>query len=71
VGEPVDLKQWAGEGTQPLPLEQIDYRVRYCAADEPLVAGMEALFHAVVTAGSDYPDFLAEVRRVFPELIPR
>ena len=41
------------------------------ATDDPLVAGMEGLFHAVVTAGSEYPDLLAEVRRAFPDLIPR
>lgn len=38
------------------------------AADDPLAAGMEALFHAVVTAGSEYPDLVAEARRAF---IPR
>ena len=39
------------------------------AADDPLRAGLESLFHAMV--GIDYRRFLSEVREAFPELTER
>lgn len=41
------------------------------AGVDPLVAAMESLFHTVVTAGSDYPGVLAELRQAFPALTTR
>ncbi len=38
------------------------------AADDPLQAGLESLFHAIVTVGIDYRGLLSEVRQAFPEL---
>jgi hypothetical protein len=35
---------------------------------DPLQAALEALFHAVVTCGSGYPQLLADVRSAFPAL---
>jgi hypothetical protein len=40
-------------------------------ADDPLQAGLESLFHAMVTAGSDYRSLLSDVRDAFPELPER
>lgn len=37
-------------------------------AADPLAAGLESLFHAIVTFGSRYPRLLAEVRQAFPAL---
>ena len=41
------------------------------AADDPLAAGLESLFHAMVTVGIDYRRLLSEVRDAFPELAER
>ncbi len=41
------------------------------AGADPLVAAMESLFHTIVTAGSDYPSVLAELRQAFPALTTR
>ncbi|GAA2975140.1 hypothetical protein [Actinokineospora diospyrosa] len=38
------------------------------AASDPLAAGLESLFHAMVAYGADYPALLAEVRQEFPRL---
>jgi hypothetical protein len=38
------------------------------AAADPLAAAVEAIFHAIVTAGSGYPILLAELRRELPNL---
>ncbi len=39
------------------------------AADDPLAAGLESLFHAMVTVGIGYRRLLSEVRSAFPELV--
>jgi len=41
------------------------------AADDPLGAGLESLFHAMVTFGIDYRRLMSEVREAFPELAER
>jgi hypothetical protein len=41
------------------------------AADDPLKAGLESLFHAMVTVGIEYRRLLSEVRDAFPELAER
>ena len=41
------------------------------AANDPLGAGLESLFHAMITFGSDYRRLLSEVRDAFPELAER
>jgi hypothetical protein len=41
------------------------------AADDPLRAGLESLFHAMVTFGIEYRRLLSEVRDAFPELAER
>ena len=41
------------------------------AADDPLRAGLESLFHAMVTFGIDHQRLLSEVREAFPELAER
>ena len=41
------------------------------AASDPLGAGLESLFHAMVTVGIDYRRLLSEVRDAFPELVGR
>jgi hypothetical protein len=41
------------------------------AAHDPLAAGLESLFHAMVTFGIDYRRLLSEVREAFPELAER
>jgi hypothetical protein len=41
------------------------------AANDPLGAGLESLFHAMVTVGIDYRRLLSEVRDAFPELAER
>jgi hypothetical protein len=41
------------------------------AANDPLRAGLESLFHAMVTFGIDYQRLLSEVREAFPELTER
>jgi hypothetical protein len=41
------------------------------AAGDPLGAGLESLFHAMITFGSDYRRLLSEVRDAFPELAER
>jgi len=41
------------------------------AAVDPLGAGLESLFHAVVTFGTDYRRLLSDVRDAFPELAER
>jgi hypothetical protein len=41
------------------------------AAADPLGAGLESLFHAMITFGIDYRRLLSEVREAFPELAER
>jgi hypothetical protein len=41
------------------------------AANDPLGAGLESLFHAIVTVGTDYRRLLSEARDAFPELAER
>jgi hypothetical protein len=41
------------------------------AVDDALRAGLESLYHAVVTYGIDYRRLLSEVREAFPELAKR
>ena len=41
------------------------------AADDPLKAALESLWHAIGTFGIDYRSLLAEVREAFPELAER
>lgn len=41
------------------------------AADDPLRAGLESVFHAMVTFGIGYRRLLSEVRDAFPELAER
>ena len=41
------------------------------AADDPFRAGLESLFHAMVTFGIEYRRLLSEVRDAFPELAER
>jgi len=38
------------------------------AAEDPLAAAVESLFHAIVTVGINYRSLLSEVREAFPEL---
>jgi hypothetical protein len=41
------------------------------AANDPLAAALESLFHAMFTIGIDYPRLLSEVRDAFPKLAER
>jgi hypothetical protein len=41
------------------------------AASDPLGAGLESLFHTMVTVGIDCRRLLSEVRAAFPELAER